>query len=95
MAKANLSHVLRDEEQIKEVLHRLKRANGQLGAIIKMIQEGRDCQEIVHQIAAVNKAVNTAAFTLISSSLKECIIDGSGNSDEISEKLQKLFLSLA
>jgi len=47
MAKADLSHVLRDEDQIKEVLNRLRRANGQLGAIIKMIEEGRDCQEIV------------------------------------------------
>ena len=95
MAKADLSHVLRDEDQIKEVLNRLKRANGQLGAIIKMIEEGRDCQEIVHQIAAVNKAVNTAAFTLISASLKECIVEGKNNSEAVTAQLQKLFLSLA
>jgi DNA-binding FrmR family transcriptional regulator len=60
-----------------------------------MLEEGRNCEEVVYQIAAVNKAINTAAFTLISSSLKECIILEQSNSEEITEKLQKLFLSLA
>ena len=46
-------------------------------------------------IAAVNKAINTAAFTLISSSLKECLTAEQSNSEEITGKLQKLFLSLA
>jgi DNA-binding FrmR family transcriptional regulator len=50
---------------------------------------------VVYQIAAVNKAVNTAAFTLISSNLKECITEGNRDSAEVTEKLQKLFLSLA
>jgi DNA-binding FrmR family transcriptional regulator len=47
------------------------------------------------QMSAVSKAVNTAAFTLISSSLKECIVEGKNNSDQVTEQLQKLFLSLA
>ena len=42
-----------------------------------------------------SKAINTAAFTLISASLKECIVEGKTNSDAVTEKLQKLFLSLA
>jgi DNA-binding FrmR family transcriptional regulator len=46
-------------------------------------------------MAAVAKAVNTAAFTLISSSLKECFSDPDVDNDEVSAKLQKLFLSLA
>jgi DNA-binding FrmR family transcriptional regulator len=46
-------------------------------------------------MAAVTKAVNTAAFTLISTSLKECIIDNKNNNQAVQEKLQKLFLSLA
>jgi DNA-binding FrmR family transcriptional regulator len=60
-----------------------------------MLEEGRNCDEIVIQMSAVSKAINTAAFTLISASLKECIVEGKTNSEEVTEKLQKLFLSLA
>jgi DNA-binding FrmR family transcriptional regulator len=66
-----------------------------MNAVIRMLEEGRNCEDVVTQIAAVNKAINTAAFTLISSSLKECIAEGKQSSPEVTEKLQKLFLSLA
>jgi DNA-binding FrmR family transcriptional regulator len=46
-------------------------------------------------MSAVSKAVNTAAFTLISASLKECIVEGNSNSEAVTAQLQKLFLSLA
>lgn len=89
------THVMQDEEQILAISNRLKRAHGQLAAVIRMLEEGRNCEEIVTQIAAVNKAINTAAFTLISTSLKECIVDGKNNAEDVQAKLQKLFLSLA
>jgi len=94
MAK-NLTHVLQDEEQIEAITKRLKRANGQLTAVIRMLEEGRNCEDVVTQLAAVNKAVTTAGFTMISASLKECIEDNKNNSQAVTEKLQKLFLSLA
>lgn len=74
---------------------RLKRANGQLGAVVRMLEEDRTCEEIVIQMAAVGKAINTAAFTLISANLKGCIEQDRENRAEVTEKLQKLFLSLA
>ena len=92
MAKPRAGHI---ENETTAVVNRLKRAHGQLGAIVRMLEEGRDCEEVVHQIAAVNKAINTAAFTLISSNLKDCIQSEPTNSREVTEKLQKLFLSLA
>jgi DNA-binding FrmR family transcriptional regulator len=95
MAAKNPTHVLQDEEQLEAISKRLKRAHGQLAAVIRMLEEGRNCDEIVTQMAAVTKAVNTAAFTLISTSLKECIEENRNNSEEVQEKLQKLFLSLA
>ena len=60
------THVLQDEEQTEAIAKRLKRAHGQLAAVIRMLEEGRNCDEIVTQMSAVSKAVNTAAFTLIS-----------------------------
>jgi DNA-binding FrmR family transcriptional regulator len=94
MAKSP-THVLQDEEQIEAISKRLKRAHGQLAAVIRMLEEGRNCDEIVTQMSAVSKAVNTAAFTLLSTSLRECIVDDKNDSKAVQEKLQKLFLSLA
>ena len=95
MSSQKIAHVLSDEEQVIAISKRIKRAQGQLGAISRMLEEGRNCEEIVTQMSAVSKAVNTAAFTLISASLKECIVEGKSNSDQVTEQLQKLFLSLA
>jgi DNA-binding FrmR family transcriptional regulator len=91
----NARHVLADEAKIAAIIARINRAQGQLGAVARMLDEGRSCDEVVHQMAAVSKAVNTAAFTLISASLEECLIDGKSNQKVVSEKLQQLFLSLA
>lgn len=95
MAKSSTSHVLSDQEQIDAIVKRIKRAQGQLGAIARMLEEGRSCDEIVIQMSAVSKAVHTAAFTLISSSLQECLLDEKADSNETMKKLQKLFLTLA
>jgi DNA-binding FrmR family transcriptional regulator len=95
MATKKASHVLSDQEQIAAISKRIKRAQGQLGAVARMLEEGRSCDEIVIQMSAVSKAVNTAAFTLISSSLKECIMEDKSNSEAVTAQLQKIFLSLA
>ena len=87
--------MLSDQEQIAAIAKRIKRAQGQLGAVARMLEEGRSCDEIVIQMSAVSKAVNTAAFTLISSSLKECIMEDKSNSEAVTAQLQKIFLSLA
>ena len=89
------THILKDEETVAAIMVRIKRAQGQLGGIVRMLEEGRNCDEIVTQMSAVSKAVHTAAFTLISASLEECILEGRSDQKAVSEKLQKLFLSLA
>jgi len=95
MATKNTVHVLQNEEQVQAIIKRVNRAQGQLGAISRMIEEGRSCDEIVVQMSAASKAINNAAFMLISASLEECIIAGKSNQKAVTEKLQKLFLSLA
>lgn len=95
MPNTEIVHILQDEAQVDAIAKRLKRAHGQLGAIVRMLEEGRSCEDIVMQMAAVGKALNTAAFTLISASLTECIKDPAIDSDATTHKLQKLFLSLA
>jgi DNA-binding FrmR family transcriptional regulator len=95
MATKKITHVLSDQEQTEAIANRVKRAHGQLGAVVRMLEEGRNCDEIVTQMSAVSKAVNTAAFTLISASLKECLVDKKSNSEAVTTQLQKLFLTLA
>ena len=90
-----ISHVLADQTRLAEIIKRLNRAQGQIGGIVRMLEAGRSCDEIVNQIAAVSKAIDTAAFTLISSSLKECIQEDRQNAEAVSAQLQRLFLILA
>ena len=95
MSAKKVAHVLADKDQLELITKRVKRANGQLAAVVRMLEEGRNCEEVVTQMSAVAKAVNTAAFTLISASLKECLIEDKSNSEAVTAQLQKLFLSLA
>ena len=95
MTKEMAPHVLSDQTQLVAITKRVKRAHGQMGAVVRMLEEGRSCEDVVTQMAAVAKAINTAAFTLIYASLKECLVDPQGDTDEIVVRLQKLFLALA
>jgi DNA-binding FrmR family transcriptional regulator len=83
-----------DQNELVGVLKRLKRAQGQLGGIIKMIEDGRDCAEIVTQMAAVSKALDRAGFAVIATGLKQCLTESPDGSVDTSS-LEKLFLSLA
>jgi DNA-binding FrmR family transcriptional regulator len=84
---------LNDADQVAALVKRIKRAQGQLGAVARMLEDGKNCEAIIIQMSAASKAINTAAFSLISSSLEQCIVEG--KSVQKTEKLQKLFLSLA
>ena len=93
-SKKRVGHILSDQTQVDEITKRVKRAHGQLGAVARMLEEGRTCDEIVTQMAAVTKAVNTAAFALISANLKECVEAGRPDAKAMTTNLQKLFNTL-
>ena len=86
-----------DEDSIAAVLNRLRRAQGQLAGVISMIEQGRDCKDVVTQLAAVSKALDRAGFKIVASGLRECITaDRNGNPAPMTEaELEKLFLTLA
>jgi len=92
--KRRSAYVLSDQDQVEEIVKRIRRAHGQLGAVARMLEEGRTCDEIVTQMAAVTKAVNTAAFSLISANLKQCVEQDRPDSEAITSQLQKLFNTL-
>ena len=83
-----------DPAETKAVLNRLKRAQGQLGGVIKMLEEGRDCQEVVTQIAAVARAIDRAGYQTIAIGMRQCLLDPENNTMDPTA-MEKLFLSLA
>ncbi|WP_067669932.1 metal-sensitive transcriptional regulator [Nocardia miyunensis] len=86
-----------NEETIALVLNRLRRAQGQLGGVIAMIEQGRDCKEVVTQLAAVSRALDRAGFKIVATGLRECLTgEGADGTEPMSEaELEKLFLALA
>ena len=82
-----------DTTELTPVINRLKRATGQLTAVTRMLEEGRDCKDVVTQLAAVSKALDRAGFAIISSGLVQCMADGGNSMDK--KDLEKLFLALA
>ncbi len=86
-----------DDQCRTEVTHRLKRIQGQIAGIIAMIDEGRDCTEVVTQMAAASKALDRAGLKVISDGLQQCAAaQARGEAPPVTtEQLEKLFLSLS
>jgi DNA-binding FrmR family transcriptional regulator len=82
-----------DSTELTPIINRLKRAQGQLAGVTRMLEEGKDCKDIVTQLAAVSKALDRAGFAIIASGLEQCLIRGDASMD--TKDLEKLFLSLA
>ena len=82
-------------EDMTPVINRLRRAQGQLGGVLKMIEDGRDCQDVVTQLAAVSRALDRAGFAIIATGLKQCLIESDGEDTIDTKTMEKLFLSLA
>ncbi|GAT07966.1 metal-sensitive transcriptional regulator [Mycolicibacterium novocastrense] len=86
-----------DEQSIALVLNRLRRAQGQLAGVISMIEHGRDCKDVVTQLAAVSRALDKAGFKIVATGLRQCLSgDTSEDEEPMTEaELEKLFLALA
>src|SRR6266567_4196628 len=71
-----------DEEAAGPVLNRLRRAQGQLAGVIAMVEAGRDCTEVVTQLAAVSRALDRAGFKIVASGMRQCLAGGGDFPDE-------------
>ena len=84
-----------NEDVLADVRKRLRRAQGQVGGVIQMIDDGRDCRDVITQLAAVSRALDRAGFRLIASGLEQCVSDDSEEGAANREQLERLFLTLA
>lgn len=69
--------------QTKAVLNRLSRAIGHLESVKRMIEDGRDCTEVLIQIAAVRSALSSTAKVILKDHLEHCITEDQSATEQI------------
>lgn len=83
-----------EAEEVVAATRRLKRARGQLDAVIRMLEEGVDCEDVVPQITAASTAVRRAGYVVIAEGLTKCMTQVEPDAAQ-EERLKKMLLSLA
>jgi DNA-binding FrmR family transcriptional regulator len=81
--------------EMTSAINRIKRARGQLDGVLRMVEEGRDCEEVITQLAAVSRALDRAGFAIVATGLQQCLAEGDAIDSVDVKKMEKLFLSLA
>lgn len=69
-------------ENTKAVLNRMSRAIGHMESIRTMIEDGRDCSEVLIQIAAVRSAINNIGKIILQDHISHCLVDAIETGDE-------------
>lgn len=81
----------------KDIINRLKRLEGQVRGVIKMMEEGKDCRQVVTQLSAVRSASDRSIGLVVAKNLQQCIIEsnetGKSAEDAIEEAVQMLVKS--
>jgi len=95
MGETEVRHTYRSEEDKKKLLTRLKRAEGQIRGIEKMVENDMYCPDILVQVSAVQSALNSFNKVLLGCHIKGCVVDDIKAGDEkavddLVELLQKL-----
>ena len=82
-----------DPKELKTARDRLVRVQGQIGGIVKMLDEGRDCTDLLNQLSAASTALSRAGFVIISTGMRQCANNPEGDAQHAA--LEKAFMSLA
>ena len=89
------SVTIHNSDTQRKIANRLKRARGQLDAVIAAVENGAPCRDTVQQLSAVGKALDRAGYLIVSTALRECLANPKKVGDIQAEELEKLFLSLS
>ncbi|MCI1642227.1 MAG: metal-sensitive transcriptional regulator [Actinomyces sp.] len=87
-----------DDEAQRKILNRLRRARGQLDAVIAAVESDAPCREVMTQLSAVTHALNRAGFVVVATAMENCLSDPEAARDRdgiTTEELERLFLALA
>lgn len=72
-----------------KVRNRVKRMEGQLRGILKMMDEGKDCKDVITQLSAVRSGVDRSIGLIVSQNLIECIQNANGDKEALNESVQE------
>lgn len=76
-------------EYSSQVKNRVKRIEGQLRGILKMMEEGKDCKEVITQLTAVRSAVDRTVGVVVSNNLVVCVRNAEGDGDKMDEAIKE------
>lgn len=80
--KAPAPHARHSHEKTKAVINRMNRAIGHMESVKTMIEDGRDCSEVLIQIAAVRSAINNIGKLILEDHISHCVVDAIETGDE-------------
>ncbi|MCE4956574.1 metal-sensitive transcriptional regulator [Macrococcoides caseolyticum] len=76
-------------EYDKSAMNRLKRIQGQLNGVIKMMEEGKDCREVVTQLSASRSGIERLIGVIVSENLTECVKESVKNNEDTDELVKQ------
>lgn len=80
------------DDLIDDVIRRLRRVEGQIRGVQQMIQDGRNCADVVTQLSAINSAMDRVNYRLFAAGMRHCVVDP--EADMTADELEKLFVKL-
>ncbi len=88
------------DPRLVSLIRRLRRVEGQVGGLVRMLESGRDCSDVITQLAAASRALDRVGFLLVAAELRKCAAMQADATDDptAAEKaaaVEKLFLTLA
>ncbi|MFJ7737031.1 metal-sensitive transcriptional regulator [Lysinibacillus sp. NPDC097287] len=69
--------------------NRVKRMEGQLRGVLRMMEEGQDCKDVITQLSAVRSAVDRTIGVIVSENLLNCVTTAEGNSEKMNSAIQE------
>lgn len=79
----------------RQLVARLRRANGHLASVIRMLEDGAECEDVLTQLAAVHKAIGRSAYSLITTGMTACFKAAADPSEVDTQRMERLFRSFA
>ncbi len=83
------------EDVDDDVRKRLRRVEGQIRGLQKMLDDGKDCREVITQLSAAQAALDRVAYRLIGAGMRYCVMNPDDTEGMTAEELEKLFLKVS
>ena len=81
-------------DELAAVRRRLHRVQGQVGAVVTMLEQDRECRDVVRVLSAATSAMNRTGFVILNHALRQCLVDPASTAEDLDE-LERLFLDLS